>query len=115
MGTRRERSECSRRRGRLPSSLPTSAVSPRRRTASDSPSTSSTSSVASCLCPEPRRRRGLLLQTCGRCQQSSLELTGWSRGVVESWSRGVVELCRSLGLLGLRDGYLSGPFSFLVL
>src|SRR5277367_7106243 len=64
-----------------------------------------------------------LLQTCGRCQQSSLELTGWSRGVVESWSRGVVESwsrgvvesCRSLGLLGLRDGYLSGPFSFLVL
>jgi len=32
-----------------------------------------------------------VLQTCGRCQQSSLELTGWSRGVVESWSRGVVE------------------------
>src|SRR5271169_4332506 len=32
-----------------------------------------------------------VLQTCGNCQQSSLEPTGWSRGVVESWSRGVVE------------------------
>ena len=33
-----------------------------------------------------------MLQTCGRCQQLSLEPTSWSCGVVELWSCGVTEL-----------------------
>src|SRR5277367_1304752 len=42
--------------------------------------------ISTCPTPIARRPLPMLLQTCGRCQQLSLEPTDWSRGVVESWS-----------------------------